>query len=154
MFGRNRDCTSVGLIVTLALGLFLCQASVLPAQEKNAEIKALLKERSTLLDEMVKELRQIHESGQVDIDEVLKCEREALRAKLDLAESPQDRLAVLRLLQKNADTCLKVVENRYDVGKAPHYAVQQAKALVLEMRIEVLRQEQNTKSMEAKKGPR
>jgi hypothetical protein len=110
-------------------------------QDKDAELKALLKERSELLAKSVKKLTLRYRAGYVSWEELARVQREALRAALDLAEGPKARLAVLRELKANADGAFKVAEASFAVGIATEDQMLQAKAMVLEIRAAILKEE-------------
>jgi outer membrane protein TolC len=151
MIRRNHAQKLGALAVIFMFGTLLWPVQDVRAQDRTAEIKTLLKERIALLDDAVKDLTGHYQNGVVEIGVVIEAAREALKAKLELAESPQERVAVVRQLLENANNIVSVAENRMKAGLGQRYTVSQAKAYVLEIRIELLRQEQQAKT-DAKKG--
>jgi hypothetical protein len=115
------------------------------ADDKEAELKALLKERSELLSKSVKGLAQRYRSGYASYEELARVQREALKAALDLAEGPKSRLALLRELRGAAEGASKVAEARFEAGIGTEDQALQARAMLLETRAEILKEEAKTK---------
>src|SRR6516162_7429071 len=98
MIRRNHAQKLGALAVIFMFGTLLWPVQDVRAQDRTAEIKTLLKERIALLDDAVKDLTGHYQNGVVEIGVVIEAAREALKAKLELAESPQERVAVVRQL--------------------------------------------------------
>jgi hypothetical protein len=111
-----------------------------------AEIKTLLKDRRDILDKVVDFRTKEYKAGNVPFSVVAQAERDALRATLDLDEGPEKRTATLEKLQKNAESTVKIAEAYVKAGQGSEVDLLQAKAFELEVRLELLRNEQKAKS--------
>jgi hypothetical protein len=144
----------MGLILEALLTWLLCTAGTAQAQsepqpqgvaDKAKEIKALLKERRDTLN-MVADLSvALYKVGVADISRVFQVQRDALRAMLDVEEDPAARITMLRDFLKVAQAVAKIAEQRVNSRTRAQDEVLQAKALVLEVRIELLREELKAK---------
>jgi hypothetical protein len=114
--------------------------------DKNGDIKALLKERQDLLEQSATILTNQYMAGSVDLSMVVKAQLDVVHAGLDAADTPEKRTAALGKLQKVAENILDVAEKRFNAGAVGQVDVLQAKALVLTVRIEALREEQKGKA--------
>ena len=111
-----------------------------------AEIKALLKDRHNLLEKVVDVHTKEFQSGKVPFSVLAQAERDALRVTLDLDEGPEKRTATLEKLLKNAEGVVNVAEAAVKWARGSEVDLLQAKAMVLELRLELLRNEQKAKS--------
>jgi hypothetical protein len=117
------------------------------AVDKTAEIEVLIKDRCDLLEKVVAILTDLYKAGLAhDFSELGKAQRDALRATLDLNESPEKRKAALENLQNIADHAVKIAESRRQANLASELEVFQAKAILLEVRVEILRGDQKAES--------
>ena len=107
-----------------------------------AEIKELQQQRIELLGKAVKILNSQYEAGTADFTALKAVEREWLEARLDAADSPAGRVAVLEESQKSAEELVKVVEGRFRNGQCSEADFDRAKSLLLEVRIKLLRERQ------------
>jgi hypothetical protein len=107
-------------------------------------VRALLKERSELLAKSVKKLTPRYRAGYVSWEELARVQREASIAALDLADGPKARLAVLRELKADADAAFKVAKANFAAGVATEDQMLQAKAMLLEIRAAILKEEAKT----------
>ena len=132
----------------------LCAGATAPAQskpqsqegsDKAAEIKKLLKERCDLLEEVVAVLSEQYKAGTVDFSKVAQAVLEALRATLDVVDGPEKRVTVLQQHQKIVEVIVQSSEARFKAGLCGRVELLQAKALLLEVRIELLREQQKAK---------
>jgi hypothetical protein len=133
------------------LGWFFCigstgQAKADEPKDKADEIKTLLKEKCDLLEKAMLILTKQYHDGTIPFTALAQVERDAVRATLDLDEGPEKRLAALKKLQKNAEDTVSIAETNLKLGLTTGADLLQAKALLLEVRIEVLRNKQKAKS--------
>jgi outer membrane protein TolC len=142
-----------GLLVAV-LGWFLCQGATLAAQpkpdaqketDKAAEIKKLLKQRRELLQAMVKVLTAQYQLGAIDPERVFRAERDLIKADTELADTPAERTAKLKESLKLAESFVDLIEKRVKVGGATQVDLLQGRAILLEVRIELLRDEPKAK---------
>ena len=138
--------------VLVVLPTLLLTSSVLLAQNAGDDIKSLQKKRSMMLDEVVTICRIQHEQGKIDFDVLAKAQREALKAKLEMAENPKDRIAVLKKMLDHGIEGVERLESRQKMGLGNYqHDLLQAQAFVLENRIELLKEEQKFQAADNKK---
>jgi outer membrane protein TolC len=114
--------------------------------DKTPEIQTLLKERHGILEKVLDLMTVQYRVGGADFAQVVAAERDVLTATLQLEESPQKRLAALQHYQKTAKTILEVAEARFNNMVGVETDVLRAKAQLLQVQIELLREELKTKS--------
>jgi hypothetical protein len=136
-------------LVMLLSWLPCCAAAeekpVQKANDKAAEIKALLKERQETLAKLSEILLAQYREGAIDFRRVAGAQRDALRAAADLEQTQQERLTSLRKVQDLANTVFQIAKDKFKSGSGTESEVLQAKAMLLEAKIEVLREERNAK---------
>jgi outer membrane protein TolC len=149
---QSRDGTRLVILLISLFGCIACTGAAAQAQskpkdadDKKAEIKTLLKERCELLEKVVEQLTAQYQAGTIRFSEVAQAEREALKASLDVEEDSEKRLATLQKLRKNAEGIVEVAEALSKKGLITEVDVLHAKAVLLEVRIEVLQAEQKAK---------
>ena len=128
--------------IFMSLLVALCGTSLVPATvtADSPKVKALLTERRDALAKRVELLRLQHEhSGQVLWITVLEARDELLVAEIELADSPEKRIEVLKARVKNQ----KAAEDFYLVGQrngdASELDVLQAKAKRLAAEVDLER---------------
>jgi hypothetical protein len=136
--------------------LLLASAPNAGAQDKTAEIRALLKERRSALQEVIRIFSAQYAEGvrvTLSVREALGIRRETLKVELELAETSNDRLKAIRSALSFAEDLEKRATSRRDTGAvgAP-FDVALAKAEVLAIRIEILREEQKLTPADTKKN--
>ena len=87
---------AVGLLV-VASQWAQGQPALAPPPAEDEE-RTLLKERLAVLEQIVEGVIARHKSGNADMKAVLEAQEEVARAKLELAESPAERIAALEEL--------------------------------------------------------
>ena len=134
--------------VRLSCCLALMSASLLPlpcrAQDKSSEtkeIKDLNKEQDGLLDAALKELDAQWDAG-ASREVAVAAIEQVLAAKMRLAETPKQRIAVLEKQLLNATRTADLLDAGANVGIARRYQVLQAQARVLEVRVQLLTEQQ------------
>lgn len=116
------------------------------ASEKAAKIKSMQKERLEVLSEAVQFSIAQYREGKISFTTVAQIERDVFKATIDLHESPEERMAALRNLQAVVVHIYHIAETRYKTGNTTKIDVNQAKAVMLEVQIEVLREELKAKA--------
>lgn len=109
-----------------------------------AKLKKLIKERVDTLSKAAQSAVTQYESGAADFGRVAGIQRAALKANLDL-QGPGERLAALRKLEALTAASFKIAEAKFSGGLVPGIDVAQAKAVMLEVQIELLREELKAK---------
>lgn len=145
----------IGCVLVTVLGWFLCTRPAAQAQskppareqpDKAAEIKKLLRERHAALQEVVRLLMAQYRAGAVGFGRIAQAERDLLKATLDLSDDSKERRAALGEVQKIAAAIVQLTEARFKAGTGATQAdVLQARTVVLEVRIELLREELKAK---------
>jgi hypothetical protein len=103
------------------------------------EVKELQKKRIAVLCEAQKIAHSQYLVGTIEFLGVKAIEREWLEARLDAAETPQQRIAVLEEAQKSAEELLKAAD-RICAVQATVLDVALAKSLLLKIKIKLLRE--------------
>jgi outer membrane protein TolC len=113
-----------------------------PALSKSdeAELKQLQKQRVATLARLVDVLTAQYKVGTVDYAGVHQARRELLDAKLDLAETRAERVAVLEQQIKAAKQSLDVVQMRFNAGRVSEADVCRARAFCLETEIKLVQE--------------
>jgi hypothetical protein len=96
-----------------------------------AGIKALQKSRVETLTELVKEYELLSQAGRIDFYYVVAAQNELVDAKLDLAEKPEERMALLTEKMKLAEANLERTERRFRTSLATKSDLLWARALLL-----------------------
>ncbi len=109
------------------------------AADKSTEIRKLLQERYATLTELLPLLTRSYREGTVDFSILAMAERDALKATLDNYESPKERVVTLHKLLEFAAQLHAMTDAHFKVGKNTIATVLQARAIMLEVRIELLR---------------
>lgn len=108
-----------------------------------AQIKQLQQERIAALTKVVDMRLEQYRMGRQDSRLVALAQAELLKAKLDAAEKPEDRIAVLEEHVKLATTILAETDNRWKAGVVHETDVLDAKANLLDVKIRLLRERSN-----------
>jgi outer membrane protein TolC len=109
--------------------------------EKNEEIKKLLKERHDELTKAVDLLTIQFREGRVKFETLAQAQRDALKASVDLYDSSRERIVALRKFLEAVTQMYDMTNALFKAGEANQVAVHQARAIVLEVRIELSREE-------------
>jgi hypothetical protein len=137
-------CPSVRLLCCLALMSTPLLCVPCQAQDKSSEtkeIKDLNKEQDGLLDAALKELDAQWDSG-ASREVAVAAIAQILAAKMRLAETPKQRIAVMERQLQNATRTAELLDAGANVGIARRYQVLQAQARVLEVRVQLLTERQ------------
>jgi hypothetical protein len=111
-----------------------------------AEIKQLQQERIAALTRVVDMRLEQYRSGIQDHRTLGLAQAELLKAKLDVAEKPEERIAVLEEHVRLATTILTETNNRWKAGVLHESEVLDAKANLLDVKIRLLRERSKVKA--------
>lgn len=121
-----------------------------PAEVKpaSAKLKELLKERHAVLTKAAEALEKRWKTGPLDKGlssrTVMLAHRAALQAGLEYHQSPAERIDLLRKYLNVAEKFLALAEAEHKAGEALSSDVLQARAMVLDVQIRLLREEEKT----------
>jgi multidrug efflux pump subunit AcrA (membrane-fusion protein) len=109
----------------------------------SATIRALQKERHAELVKGKTILLNQHKVGRVDLVQVIHSQRACLGAALDLCDTPEQRIGILREDLNLIENVVKHAQSRFDAGvKGSEAELAQLRAEVLAVRIRLLREEE------------
>jgi outer membrane protein TolC len=110
------------------------------------KIKELLKERRDVLQKAADQLTARYQDGRGTGSEVMLAQKAVLEATLDLAETSAERIDALGKALKLVERIQAMIEAQAKAGQRMESEALQARAMVLEVRIRLLREEQNAKA--------
>jgi multidrug efflux pump subunit AcrA (membrane-fusion protein) len=114
--------------------------------DRSDKIKELLKERRDVLQKAADQLMVRYQTGQGSGWDVMLSQKAVLEATLDLSETPAERIDGLRKALNLVERMQAVIETQAKAGQRPESEALQARAMALEVRIRLLREEQNAKA--------
>ncbi len=141
---RNRPWLRHLLLLFVVLH-FLIGAETSFPQDKQDVIKALLKERRDLLNDVATAMTKAYFERKVGWEVLVQAERESLRADLDWFDRPEERIQAIEKHKKLADKILAITDAAEKVGKLARTDVLQVRAYVLEIQIELLKEQRKTR---------
>jgi hypothetical protein len=109
------------------------------------KVKDLLKERRDLLHRAADLTMRQYDNGTATPEAVMHAQRAVLDAELDLCDTPAERIVVLRKKLEVMESLVAKTEMRVTAGVAREADLLQARAQVLEVRIQLLREEDKAK---------
>jgi outer membrane protein TolC len=115
------------------------------ASDQAAEVKTLLKERQKLHEKIVRYVTENYRAGVADFAKLAEAQRNWLRATLELEEDPGARIALLKNIETSAKEAAEIAEKKFGVGHATALEPLQAKVVVLDVQIELLREKAKVK---------
>ena len=116
------------------------------AQEKPDDLKALQKERRELLSEVATGMYKIYLQSlgtqflSPSLQEVAQAERDSFKADLDYFDKPEERIEAIEKHKKAADSLLEIAEGHLRTARGNRLGVFQAKAYILEIQIELVKE--------------
>lgn len=118
------------------------------AQDKANNLKTLLKERRDLLSDIATQMTEAYLllGAKISLHEVILAERDSLNADLDCFEKPEERIQAIEKHKKVADSLNKAATANFAAARQPKYVVLQARAYVLEVQIELLKERKKKKA--------
>ena len=135
----------MGLLAPGALAQAQAKPEAKADPDKPADIKSLLKERHMVLSKAVTLLTDLYQFSRVGYADVLQAQRDLVRATLDLEEEPEKRIELLQQSEKIAKATLAIAEAMFRTARTNELPVFRAKALVLEIQIEIRREQAKIK---------
>jgi hypothetical protein len=148
---HSHDLRSCRLVFILSLVWFICTGAAIQGQpepeskgasDKAAKIKTLLKERHDLLTKVVAQVTDQYNLGAVDFESVAQAEQELLKATVELEEVRDKRITLLQEDQKLAEVIVAIAERWSKSAQGGKVDALRAKAILLEVQIELLREEE------------
>ena len=109
-------------------------------QDVAAEIKALQKERIAALAGVVQMLLAQYQQGRSDFRPLAVAQTDLLAAEFDATDDANERIVLLERELKVAKDALDTAERKVQAGRANAVETLQAKALMLDIRIMLLRE--------------
>ncbi len=101
----------------------------------NAQIKALQKSRIETLSQLVREYEALSQAGRIDYYYVVDAQNALVDAKLDLAEKPEERVALLTEKMKFAEANWERTGRRFETSLAAKSDLLWARAFLLDTEI-------------------
>ena len=134
---------ATAILAALAIGMSALLAADEPkesthARQRSDEVEAALKERLAVLVELQKLTPQAYQNGEASFDEVLAAERDVLSAKLELAATPDERIATLEQMLENAQRLEELTGQLAQVQEASRTDALRAKAHRLRVQADLL----------------
>ena len=127
--------------ISSAIMLALIAAHVAVAEEDLAtQLKALQKERGKVLTELVEIRTAQVRAGTIPNEYLVGAETDLVNAQLDVADKPEERIAVLERGVKGNSEFLKIVEARFNAGTVGTAEICQARSYLLDSKIRLLRE--------------
>ena len=111
-----------------------------PAKDVAAEIKALQKERIAALTGVVEILLEQYQHGGVEFRALALAQTDLLAAEFEATDDANERIILLERELNVAKDALDTAERKVQAGRANAVESLQAKALVLDIRIKLLRE--------------
>lgn len=114
-------------------------------QKKSDEVRELLKERHALLVKIADMKANQYKTGRESWKSVLTARMAASKAELEICDTPAQRIDVLRKSLEYAKELQKAAVSQYKAGVLSQAEVLEVEALVLEVRIQLAREEAKAK---------
>jgi hypothetical protein len=138
------------LLATIFVGLLAFSAALAlvaaaPQQERPTadnfnQITALQKERVETLQRLLPLCTASYDAGRLGFESLAAAHDELLKAQLELADKPDQRVALLKAQVQVSQDILKIAEMRVKGGVASQADALQAKAHYLAIKIHLLRE--------------
>ncbi len=129
LFGIGKVCT----------GAAVAADSAGNAKDGGTDLKSLQQEQIATLSKRVDILTRQYQAGAAVDDQVLTAQMELCEAKLDAADTPAERIAVLEEQLKMAESAEKLAQKQWDVGRVTEANVLAARSLTLKLKIKLAR---------------
>jgi Outer membrane efflux protein len=140
MIARATAIAAAGLLVTLPNFVQAAGSPSKPTPDEAAQVAALQKERSELLETLVKILVDQYSVGTVDFDKLSSAEHKLCEARLEAAEGDSKKtIAILTEQLKFAEDIVAVVKARFKAGTVTEADVIEAQAQCLGVKVKLLR---------------
>jgi outer membrane protein TolC len=141
MFSKTSSHVSVGAAaLLLLLRVAVLSADEQPNSRPNRDAaREILQERLAVLSEIANLQRKGYESGEIQLNDVLASEADVLFAKLELAQTAAERIAILETMVENARRLEDVVERLAEAAEATAVDRLKAKAFRLRAQADLVR---------------
>jgi outer membrane protein TolC len=111
-----------------------------------SEIKRLQQERIDVLRQAVEVLSQMYLAGVRDFRPLVSAQIDLMNARLDASDQPEERVALLKEQLTLAEKTMQYAEERYKLGAGSQVDCLQSRALCLDIRIRLLREQARSKT--------
>ena len=146
----DRTVVGVGLAVLGASLLVvlpvMAQQSDEPTTDIETQLRELQMQRCKVLNELVERQSVMYRVGECRIGPVLAAQRDLFQASLEVADSLDRRMAVLESHAEIAKRTHQAAQDLHNAGEVQKTDPLQAKAALLEIEIELLRERAKQKS--------
>lgn len=142
---RIKTTALTGLLISLAIVVHAVAAVPQPANDNEAQLKALQDERVEVLAQLVKHTMAQYQMGTAQLSEIIAAQRELLAARLDSTHDPEKRVALLVDQLESAAQLLKMTEARLAVGQTTQADVYRAKSSYLDVKIKLFQERSRNK---------
>ncbi|MGI9474877.1 MAG: hypothetical protein ACR2NZ_25325 [Rubripirellula sp.] len=115
-----------------------------PEKSAESDLRELLLEHHAVLEQRAETIRAANQQGNLGMDQVLEAANDALGAELELAETPEDRIAIRRKMLDNASKIEQIFQLQSNNGMKPIQDFLQAKADRIEFQIALVREQNGT----------
>ena len=112
-----------------------------PKKDDRQLIQPLLEQRRDVLKELVRFLDERYRTGTGTLDDVFRAHKRLASSQLDMARTPQERIAALRELVSAAAKIEAITKARYQEGRVSVAASLSAQASLLDARIRLKREQ-------------
>jgi hypothetical protein len=116
------------------------------------DLKVLLQQRAVLRARILQQVSSQFARGLEGLPKVLQAQKDALDAGLDAAETSADRVAVLRRGLKIAEETRNRAQQQARVGGLTVADLMRAEALVLDVKLKLLQEEEPAQSAADRRG--
>jgi len=131
--------TSRSLFLAILVALSSSQAAA-AEDELTAQIKALQTERIVTLSNLAAYCKGEFEMGMMHAEAAIDADADLLKARLDAAAKPDERIAILSEHVKGQTELLKLIEGRRQAATVGLVNVYRARSLLLNTKIMLLRE--------------
>lgn len=140
MFTPNLKVTSIVSVTLLLIvgGIWLSVGDHSPVQAadtKDSKVKALLKEKLSLLKEVSTQMTARYQQGQISMGDVFEATQAVRKAELDLCADDKERVVVLEKMLTEAKEYEKVIDQQVKAARLP--ATDRLKANVRRLDVEI-----------------
>ena len=126
--------------VTVLSGLIAAPNAEKPSSDQRQQVEDLLNERIKVLEQIVNLQQAAYQRGGAGIDEVLSAQIDVFVARLELAKTRQERIALRRNLAEAAKVLEAAAKQRFEHRAGTEQDYLKAKALRLRAQADLLRE--------------
>lgn len=139
---QARFCFAVAAFLAITWAMVTNTTAQEASKSDSPEIKVLLKERCDVLAKRIEFVRAMYEGGRGDLNSLFTAMDQLLLAKLELADSKEQRVTLTRERLDNLRELEKVVKQRFEAGTCSTEEMLSATAARLQAEIDLLREQQ------------